>query len=98
MIDVLAITSLEVLFSSLVSLVINVVYATFTTILAIGVLWVLDHFVFKNIDFPRVLETLTDSIDFTISFEGSKSKQRISPRSQNSKKKYSQIIKRSFHF
>ena len=50
MIDVLAVTSLEVLFSSLVSLVINLVYATFTTVLAIGVLWFLDRFVFKKID------------------------------------------------
>ena len=56
MIDVLAVTSLEVLLSSLVSLIINVVYATFTTVMALGVLWALDRFVFKNIDFVEEIQ------------------------------------------
>ena len=56
MFDVLAVTSLDVLFSSLISLLINVVYATFTTILALCVLWFLDHFVFKNIDFVEEIQ------------------------------------------
>ena len=38
MIDLLAVTSVEVLLSSLLSLCINLVYATFTTVVALGVL------------------------------------------------------------
>ena len=48
---VLAATSLDVLWSSFLSLLINLVYAAFTTVLAVGILWFLDHYMFKNIDF-----------------------------------------------
>ncbi len=47
----LAITSSDVLFSSFLSLIINLLYATLTTVLAFGIFWVLDRFVFTNIDF-----------------------------------------------
>lgn len=47
----LAITSSDVLLSSLLSLLINLVYATFTTVLALGIFWFLDRFVFRSINF-----------------------------------------------
>ncbi|MBL4576149.1 MAG: DUF350 domain-containing protein [Opitutaceae bacterium] len=51
-----AITSLDILFSSVLSLFINLVYAAFTTVLALGILWGLDRYLFKKIDFIEEIQ------------------------------------------
>lgn len=51
-----AITSLDVLLSSVLSLIINLVYAAFTTVLALGILLGLDRYLFKQIDFINEIQ------------------------------------------
>ena len=51
-----AITSLDILLSSVLSLIINLVYAAFTTVLALGILWALDNYLFKKIDFIEEIQ------------------------------------------
>ncbi len=47
---------MDIFFSSFFSLIVNVFYACLTTLLAVGVLWLVDRYVFKDIDFIREIQ------------------------------------------
>ena len=49
-------TFMDIFFSSFFSLIVNVFYACLTTLLAVGVLWLVDRYVFKDIDFIREIQ------------------------------------------
>jgi len=48
--------SLDIFFSSFFSLIVNVLYACLTILLAVGILWLVDGHVFKEIDFLREIQ------------------------------------------
>ncbi|MCB1124730.1 MAG: DUF350 domain-containing protein [Verrucomicrobiae bacterium] len=48
--------ALDIFLSSFFSLFINLVYACLTTLLAVGILYVVDRYVFKNIDFIEEIQ------------------------------------------
>ncbi|MEC7907608.1 MAG: DUF350 domain-containing protein [Verrucomicrobiota bacterium] len=56
MISITTLAFMDVFFSSFFSLLVNVFYASLTTLLAVGILWVVDRHVFKNIDFVQEIQ------------------------------------------
>jgi len=47
---------LDIFFSSFFSLIVNVFYACLTILLAVGILWLVDRHVFKEIDFLKEIQ------------------------------------------
>ena len=47
---------LDIFFSSFFSLIVNVFYACLTILLAVGILWLVDGHVFKEIDFLNEIQ------------------------------------------
>ena len=54
--NLITLAFMDIFFSSFFSLLVNVFYACLTTLLAVGILWVVDRHVFKNIDFVQEIQ------------------------------------------
>lgn len=56
MITFLTLAFMDIFFSSFFSLIVNVFYACLTILLAVGILWLVDRHVFKEIDFLKEIQ------------------------------------------
>jgi len=56
MMNISTLAFLDIFFSSFFSLIVNVFYACLTILLAVGILWLVDRHVFKEIDFLKEIQ------------------------------------------